>query len=43
MLNLTREQQIFLCLLVFFLALGWGVKAWRTSHPPAQTATPVSP
>lgn len=43
MFNLTREQQIFLCLLLLFLALGWGVKAWRTSHPPAQTAIPAVP
>ena len=41
MFNLTRQQQTFLCLLLFFLALGWGVKAWRTAHPPAQSVAPA--
>jgi hypothetical protein len=43
MFNLTRQQQIFLCMLIFFLALGWAVKTWRMTHVPAQTAAPVIP
>ncbi len=39
MFNLTREQQIFVCLLLMFLALGWGVRAWRTAHPPVPSAS----
>jgi hypothetical protein len=45
MLNLTGQQQKFLCLVLFFLALGWGVKAWRTAHPSFQVSgeAPGSP
>jgi hypothetical protein len=41
MFKLTRQQQLFLCAVLFFLLLGWTVKAWRTAHPPG--ASVVSP
>jgi hypothetical protein len=34
MLNLTRQQQLFLCAVLLLLLTGWAVKAWRTAHPP---------
>jgi hypothetical protein len=40
MFNLTRQQQVFLCTVLFFLVLGWMVKAWRTAHPPSARAIP---
>ena len=38
MFNLTRQQQLFLCVLLLLLLTGWAVKAWRTAHPPARSA-----
>jgi hypothetical protein len=43
MFNLTRQQQLFLCAVLFLLLTGWVVKAWRTSHPPAKTAESAAP
>ena len=42
MFNLTKQQQQFVCVLLLLLALGWAVKAWRTAHPPAQSAAPLA-
>lgn len=39
MFNLTRQQQLFLCVLLLLLLTGWAVKAWRTAHPPTRSAT----
>lgn len=40
MFNLTKQQQLFLCSVLFLLMLGWTVRAWRTAHPgpPVPTA-----
>jgi hypothetical protein len=41
MFDLTRQQQMFLCAVLFLLLAGWAVKAWRAGHPsppPAATA-----
>jgi hypothetical protein len=42
MFNLTRQQQLFLCTVLFFLLLGWIVKAWRTAHPPSARVVPAA-
>jgi hypothetical protein len=36
MINLTRQQQLVLVLVILLLLTGWTVKTWRTAHPPAQ-------
>jgi hypothetical protein len=43
MLNLTRQQQTVLCVVLLLLVSGWAVKAWRQAHPPVapQTESPV--
>ena len=33
MLNLTRQQQTVLILVLLLLASGWAVKTWRAAHP----------
>ena len=38
MLNLTRQQQLVIVLVIFLFLTGWTVKAWRTAHPPGQLA-----
>jgi hypothetical protein len=38
MWNLTREQRRVICAVILLLLVGWGVKAWRLAHPPAQNA-----
>jgi len=43
MFNLTRQQQLFLCAVLFLLLTGWAVKAWRTAHPPARTTVSAVP
>jgi hypothetical protein len=42
MLNLTRQQQMALCLVLWLLLTGWAVKAWRLAHP-AGADKPVRP
>jgi len=32
---LTKQEQMVLCLIFVLLLTGWGVKTWRTAHPPA--------
>jgi hypothetical protein len=32
-LNLTRQQQTVLGVVILLLLVGWAVKAWRTAHP----------
>ena len=43
MSNLTRQQQLFLCVVLLLLLTGWAVKAWRTAHPPAPATAPAVP
>jgi hypothetical protein len=45
MFNLTRQQQMVICAVIFLLVLGWTVKAWRARHsaPPADPAPAAAP
>jgi len=43
MFDLSRQQQLFLCVVLLLLLTGWAVKAWRTSHPPVQSAVSAVP
>jgi hypothetical protein len=41
--RLTKQEQLFLIVVLGLLLTGWAVKAYRTAHPPAaavQEATP---
>jgi len=38
MFKLTKQQQLFLCVVLLLLLTGWAVKAWRTAHPPSPAA-----
>jgi hypothetical protein len=42
LINLTRQQQIVMVTVILLFLTGWVVKAWRTAHPPAQTARPAN-
>lgn len=33
MFKLTKQQQLFLCVVLLLLLTGWAVKAWRAAHP----------
>jgi hypothetical protein len=33
-IHLTKQEQWVLFIFVVLLLLGWGVKAYRTAHPP---------
>jgi hypothetical protein len=33
MLNLTKQQQMVICVVALLLLIGWTVKAWRMAHP----------
>jgi hypothetical protein len=37
--SLTKQEQLFLVIVVGLLLTGWAVKTWRTAHPPAPAAT----
>ncbi|HVU99845.1 MAG TPA: hypothetical protein VHH88_00695 [Verrucomicrobiae bacterium] len=41
--RLTKQEQFVLCIVLFLLALGWSVKAYRTAHPAAPVAAAVKP
>lgn len=33
MIHLTKQQQMFLSVVLLLLLTGWAVKAWRAAHP----------
>jgi hypothetical protein len=35
MSRLTRQEQWFVAMVIGLLLVGWGVKTYRTMHPPA--------
>jgi len=37
--SLTRQEQLFLCIVLGLLLTGWAVKTWRAAHPSAPAAT----
>ncbi len=34
--RLTRQEQLVICIILGLLLTGWGVKMYRTAHPPDQ-------
>jgi hypothetical protein len=38
LINLTRQQQMVLVLVILLFLIGWSVKTWRTAHPPPAPA-----
>jgi hypothetical protein len=43
MKNLTKQEQLVLCLLLFLLLTGWAVKVYRTAHMPVAADTRQMP
>jgi hypothetical protein len=43
MFNLTRQQQLVICLVLLLLLTGWAVKAWRNAHPPTHSLRSSTP
>ena len=41
MFKLTKQQQLFLCVVLLLLITGWAVRAWRTAHPPPAAGSTV--
>ena len=41
MFKLTKQQQLFLCVVLLLLLTGWAVKVWRTAHPPPAAVSAV--
>jgi len=42
--HLTKQEQMFLIVVLGLLLTGWAVKTYRTAHPPAPVAIePVKP
>jgi len=35
--RLTKQEQLFLIIILGLLLTGWAVKTYRTAHPPAAT------
>jgi hypothetical protein len=36
---LTKQEQLFLCIVLGLLLTGWAVKAYRTAHPAETVVT----
>jgi hypothetical protein len=41
--RLTKQEQLFLIVVLGLLLTGWLVKFYRTSHPPAAIVQPLKP
>jgi hypothetical protein len=41
--RLTKQEQLFLVIVLGLLLTGWAVKAYRTAHPPAAAARQAKP
>ncbi|HVU28064.1 MAG TPA: hypothetical protein VHG71_10065 [Verrucomicrobiae bacterium] len=41
--RLTRQEQLFLCVVLGLLLTGWAVKAYRTAHPPSAAVQSAKP
>jgi hypothetical protein len=41
--RLTKQEQMVLCIILGLLLTGWGVKMYRSAHPPAQAAETLQP
>jgi hypothetical protein len=37
--SLTKQEQLFLVIVLGLLLTGWAVKTWRIAHPPPAAAT----
>jgi hypothetical protein len=42
-MGLTRQQQLVLAMVFSLLLVGWAVKAYRLSHPPAAVSAQPNP
>jgi hypothetical protein len=36
--SLTKQEQLFLCIVLGLLLTGWAVKTWRSAHPSSAAA-----
>jgi hypothetical protein len=41
--RLTKQEQLFLIIVLGLLLTGWAVKAYRTAHPPPATVQAAKP
>ncbi len=41
--RLTKQEQLFLIIVLGLLMTGWAVKAYRTAHPPASAIQEAKP
>jgi hypothetical protein len=41
--RLTKQEQLFLVIVLGLLLTGWMVKAYRTAHPPTRTIQEAKP
>jgi hypothetical protein len=41
--RLTKQEQLFLVIVLGLLLTGWAVKTYRTAHPPAATIQEAKP
>jgi hypothetical protein len=41
--RLTKQEQMFLIIVLGLLLTGWAVKAYRTAHPPPATVQEAKP
>ena len=43
MVQLTRQEQLVLCVVIALLLTGWAVKTYRTAHPSTAASLSTQP
>jgi len=43
LVQLTKQEQLVLCILLALLLTGWAVKSYRAAHPPVKASEAVKP
>jgi len=43
LVQLTKQEQLVLCIVVGLLLVGWAVKSYRAAHPPVKAGESAKP
>jgi hypothetical protein len=43
LVQLTKQEQLVLCIVLALLLTGWAVKSYRAAHPPAKAVELAKP
>jgi len=43
LVQLTKQEQLVMCIVLALLLTGWAVKSYRAAHPPAKVVEAAKP